>query len=110
VLFSGYGFIESRALLYALFVLDTVLFAFTMAQTTYINRIAPPSEHTATLSMGVAMNHVAAVLMPLIGGLLWNYAGYRWAFLTGVGAAVLSIGVALRLPPHRADAPAIGPA
>lgn len=109
VLFSGYGFIESRALLYALFVLDTVLFAFTMAQTTYINRIAPPSEHTATLSMGVAMNHVAAVLMPLIGGLLWNYAGYRWAFLTGVGAAVLSIGVALRLPPHRAEAPGASP-
>lgn len=102
ILFSGYGFIESRALLYALFVLDTVLFAFTMAQTTYINRIAPPSEHTATLSMGVAMNHVAAVLMPLIGGLLWNYAGYRWAFLTGVGAAALSVGASLLLPPHPA--------
>jgi MFS family permease len=107
VLFSGYGFIESRALLYALFVLDTVLFAFTMAQTTYINRIAPPAEHTATLSMGVAMNHVAAVLMPLIGGLLWNYAGYRWAFLTGVGAAVLSIGASLLLPRHQTVAPGI---
>ncbi len=104
VLFSGYGFIESRALLYALFVLDTVLFAFTMAQTTYVNRIAPPAEHTATLSMGVAMNHVAAVLMPLTGGLLWNYAGYRWAFLTGVGAAVLSIGASLLLPPHQTAA------
>jgi MFS family permease len=109
VLFSGYGFIESRALLYALFVLDTVMFAFTMAQTTYINRIAPPGEHTATLSMGVAMNHVAAVLMPLTGGLLWNYAGYRWAFLTGVAAAVLSIGVALLLPAHRPAAPADAP-
>lgn len=100
VLFSGYGFIENRFLLYALFVLDTVLFAFTMAQTTYINRIAPPNEHTATLSMGVAMNHVASVVMPLTGGLLWNYAGYRWAFLTGVAAALLSVGVSLFLPPR----------
>ena len=100
VLFSGYGFIENRGLLYALFVLDTVLFAFTMAQTTYINRIAPPSEHTATLSMGVAMNHIASVLMPLTGGMLWNYAGYRWAFLTGVAAALLSVGVSLYLPAH----------
>jgi predicted MFS family arabinose efflux permease len=102
VLFSGYGFIENRILLYALFVLDTVLFAFTMAQTTYINRIAPPSEHTATLSMGVAMNHVASVTMPLTGGLLWNYAGYRWAFLTGVLAALLSVAVSFLLPPRSA--------
>jgi MFS family permease len=100
ILFSGYGFIEHRGLLYSLFVLDTVLFAFTMAQTTYVNRIAPPNEHTATLSMGVAMNHVAAVTMPLTGGLLWNYAGYRWAFLTGVVAALLSILASLFLPAH----------
>jgi len=102
LLFSGYGFIENRGLLYALFVLDTVLFAFTMAQTTYVNRIAPPSEHTATLSMGVAMNHVASVLMPLTGGLLWNYAGYRWAFLTGVAAALLSVVASLFLPRRQA--------
>ena len=109
VLFSGYGFIENRSLLYALFVLDTVLFAFTMAQTTYVNRIVPPSEHTATLSMGVAMNHIASVLMPLAGGLLWKFAGYRWAFMTGVAAALLSVIVSLYLPGHasanRADQP-----
>jgi MFS family permease len=105
LLFSGYGFIEDRHFLYALFVLDNVLFAFTMAQTTYVNRIAPKEEHTATLSMGVAMNHIASVAMPLAGGLLWNYAGYRWAFLTGVGAALVSVGVSLCLPEH---APAAG--
>jgi MFS family permease len=105
LLFSGYGFIEDRFFLYALFVLDNVLFAFTMAQTTYVNRIAPKNEHTATLSMGVAMNHIASVIMPLAGGLLWNYAGYRWAFLTGVVAALVSVCVSLCLPAH---APAAG--
>jgi predicted MFS family arabinose efflux permease len=100
LLFSGYGFVENRYFLYALFVLDNVLFAFTMAQTTYVNRIAPKNEHTATLSMGVAMNHIASVAMPLAGGLLWNYAGYRWAFLTGVVAALVSVCVSLCLPAH----------
>ena len=28
-----------------------------------------------TLSMGVAMNHVAAVTMPLVGGIVWKYLG-----------------------------------
>jgi len=107
VVFCGYGFIESQLFLQGLFVMDNMLFAFTMAQTTYVNRIAPRAEHTATLSMGVAMNHVASVVMPLTGGLLWNYFGYRWAFLTGVVAAALSIAVSLQLPAHRAT-PATG--
>lgn len=102
LLFSGYGLLEDRRLLYGLFVTDNAFFAFTMALTTYVNRIAPPAEHTATLSMGVAMNHIAAAVMPLTGGLLWNYVGYRWAFVTGVVAAVLSVLVALRLPRHTA--------
>jgi hypothetical protein len=95
--FVGYALIRNRAVLYLLFVVDNAFFVFTMALTTYVNRIAPPSEHTPTLSMGVAMNHVAAVTMPLVGGILWKYLGYEWAFLTGAAAAALSVVVALRV-------------
>lgn len=105
-LFSGYGFIESRTLLCAVYVLDNMLFAFTMAQTTYVNRIAPPEEHTATLSMGVAMNHIASVVMPLTGGLLWEHVGYRWVFLTGAAAALVSVAISMRLPAHTPTASA----
>ncbi|MCY3023833.1 MAG: MFS transporter [Planctomycetota bacterium] len=98
VFFVCYAMIESRYLLWALFIVDSVFFVFTMALTTYVNRIAPKEEHTPTLSMGVAMNHIASVAMPLIGGLLWQRFGYQWAFLTGVAAAACSILVALRLP------------
>jgi predicted MFS family arabinose efflux permease len=109
IVFSGYAFVESRYFLYGLYVMDNALFAFTMAQTTYVNRIAPPEEHTPTLSMGVAMNHIASVAMPLIGGLLWKYCGYRWTFITGVGAAGLSVLVSLRVPKHHAGEPAAEP-
>jgi MFS family permease len=97
-LFSGYGLVENKHLLWTLFVLDNAFFAFTMALTTYVNRIAPPAEHTPTLSAGVAFNHIAAVIMPLTGGLLWQYAGYRWAFMTGIVAALVSAAVAMRVP------------
>jgi MFS family permease len=98
VFFVCYAMLESRYLLWALFIIDNVFFVFTMALTTYVNRIAPKEEHTPTLSMGVAMNHIASVAMPLTGGLLWERFGYQWAFLTGVGAAALSIFVASHLP------------
>ena len=97
--FVGYATIPVKHVLYALFVIDSAFFVFAMALTTYVNRIAPSREHTPTLSMGVAMNHVAAVAMPFIGGILWTY-GYKWTFLAGAVAAALSILAALRVPRH----------
>ncbi|KKL76385.1 hypothetical protein LCGC14_2045440, partial [marine sediment metagenome] len=103
VFFIGYAVTDNLCALYYLFVIDNAFFVFAMALTTYVSRIAPPSEHTATLSMGVAMNHVAAVTMPLVGGLLWKYAGHEWVFLVGALAAALSILVALRVPAPDAE-------
>ena len=100
VFFVGYALVRSVPVLYGLFVIDNAFFVFTMALATYVGRIAPPSEHTPTLSMGVAMNHVAAVTMPLAGGLLWKYLGYQWTFLIGAVAAALSVLVALKVPPR----------
>ena len=100
--FIGYACISSRLALWGLFILDNALFSLGMALTTYVRKIAPVSEHTPTLSMGVAMNHVAAVLVPLAGAFLWKYAGFRSAFLGGAAIAVVGVGVASKLPLHSA--------
>jgi hypothetical protein len=52
------SFVPAKGLFYAIFVLDGAFFVFAVGLTTYVSRIAPASEHTPTLSMGVAMNHV----------------------------------------------------
>ncbi len=96
--FLGYAFSLDRRVLYTLYVIDSAFFVFAIALTTYVNRIAPPQEHTATLAMGVAINHVAAVVMPLVGGLLWKFAGYQWVFICGAGAAGLSALISLLVP------------
>jgi predicted MFS family arabinose efflux permease len=98
--FIGYALVPSAYLLYFLFVSDSALFMLSMATTTYVNRIAPSSEHTPTLSMGVAMNHVAAVAMPLAGGFLWQFLGYQYAFGLGAVAAALSVVAAMFVPRH----------
>jgi len=101
--FVGYAYVPNATVLQILFVVDCAFFVLVMALTTYVSRIAPPAEHTPTLSMGVAMNHVSAVLMPLVGGLLWRHFGPRWAFLAGAAAAVISIAVATLIPSKRAQ-------
>jgi len=105
VMFVGYAVIDVRWVLWGLFVVDNTMFVFTMALTTYVNRIAPPEEHTPTLSMGVAMNHIAAVTMPLAGGIVWYHFGYQWAFLLGAAAAAVSIIAAWFIPAHNRTEP-----
>jgi MFS family permease len=78
--------------------LDNATFVFNTGLTTYVNKIAPRSEHRPTLSMGVAANHVASVAMPFLGGILWTILGYQWAFLIGIPAAAASIAIVLKMP------------
>jgi MFS family permease len=50
--------------------------------------------------MGVTMNHVAAVIAPLVGGLAWHYFGYRVIFFSGAVVALISFGVTQLMPKH----------
>jgi predicted MFS family arabinose efflux permease len=98
VLFLGYAFLRGKYILYGVYVLDNATFVFNTGLTTYVNKIAPKSEHRPTLSMGVAANHVASVTMPFLGGILWTVLGYQWAFLIGIPAAAASIAIVLKMP------------
>jgi MFS family permease len=101
VVFIAYAQLKQPRLLYILYVLDSVLFLLNMALPTYVGRIAPASDRTPTLSMGVAFNHIAAVAMPLVCGLLWVRYGYQWVFYLGSAVAAASIFAALAVPKHR---------
>ena len=98
LMFIGYAFLQGKYILYTVYILDNATFVFNTGLTTYVNKIAPKSEHRPTLSMGVAANHVASVTMPFVGGILWATLGYRWAFLVGVPAAAASISIVMGMP------------
>lgn len=89
--FAGYALVRSVLVLEVLWVLDSVLFSFGVGITTYLSRIVRPGEMTPSLSMGQTMNHVAAVVIPVAGGLLWHRFGYHAPFWCGVAAAFVSL-------------------
>lgn len=103
VLFVGYATVQSRYPLYGIFILDNAFFVFSMALTTYVNRIAPKLEHTPTLSAGVAFNHIAAVAMPFLGGIVWDLFGFKWTFLIGAFAAAVSVAAVQIIPKKGSD-------
>jgi predicted MFS family arabinose efflux permease len=99
--FMGYAFIQHRPSLYALYCIDNLIFFGGIALTTYAHKIAPPDELKPTLAMGVTMNHVAAVMAPLIGGYVWLNFGYQVIFISGSIMAFVSLIVTQWVDPEK---------
>jgi predicted MFS family arabinose efflux permease len=85
LVFMGYALVHRVEILFGLYIIDNILYLSSMALGIYIKRIADPEEMRPTLAMGMTVNHVAAVLMPLIGGFLWRALGYEIVFFLGAG-------------------------
>ena len=97
--FSGYALVQHRPTLYALYCIDNLIFFGGIALTTYLYKISPEEDLKPSISMGVTMNHAAAVFAPLIGGLAWYYLGYQVIFFSGAALALLSLAVSQWLDP-----------
>ena len=70
------------------FVIDNSMSAVEMARFTYARKIAVDLDDvTPTLSTGVSLQHVASMVIPVFGGLLWLSFGYQAVFM---GAAVVA--------------------
>ena len=104
--FAGYALVQRIVVLESLWVLDSVLFSFGVGITTYLSRIVRPGEMTPSLSMGQTMNHVAAVVIPVAGGLLWHRFGYHAPFWCGVVAALVSLFITQSVLPRTQRVPA----
>lgn len=99
IVFLGYATFQTVGALYALFLIDYVLFSFGMGFTTYLHRIVREGELTPCLAMGTTMNHIAAVTVPVGGALLWTYSqNYQLPFWVGVGIATISLFATFSLP------------
>ncbi|CAN5445615.1 hypothetical protein BH11ARM2_BH11ARM2_37190 [soil metagenome] len=102
LVFAGYAVSRRVEVLVGLFLLDNVLFSFGVGFTTYLHRIVRPGELTPCVAMGVTMNHIAAVTVPIGGALLWKASGdYRLPFMVGTLLAVGSLFATMRLPVGR---------
>jgi predicted MFS family arabinose efflux permease len=59
--------------------------ASTIAINSYFQKIAiGPEEITPNVSLGQTINHIAAVVVPVTGGILWESIGSQSTFIAGV--------------------------
>jgi predicted MFS family arabinose efflux permease len=87
--------------LFAVYLVDSMMWSLAVAKSTYANRIVEKGERTRLLAMGITMNHVGAVTLPIIGGMLYAGMGYRFPFYCGAAIALISLFIAQRVPERR---------
>jgi predicted MFS family arabinose efflux permease len=99
---GGFAFSSFLPLLYAIFVLDNLMFATRIARTTYLNRIVEERSHLApTISFGVTIDHAVSMTIPAAGGLLWAAYGYKSVFIAASALSVAGFLAALAVEDGR---------
>ena len=85
--FIIYIYIDSKILIGLVYILDSILINFKIAIQSYFQKIAEPKDISASIAVSFTINHIIAVFLPFIGGMLW-LIDYRIPFILG---AILSL-------------------
>jgi hypothetical protein len=101
IVFVSYAFVDSIAVAIALYLLDHLFFAMAIAIKTYFQKIADPADIAATSSISFTINHIAAVVLPALLGLVWVIKPSA-VFLIGAALALASL-IISQLIPDRPD-------
>lgn len=88
--FCVYAFSDSKALVACLYVLDQLVINFAMCVGTYFQKVGDPGDIAPTMAVGFTINHIAAVVIPVIGGALWLWDA-RLVFLGGAALSLCSL-------------------
>jgi hypothetical protein len=89
-IFLAYAVVQSKIILGMLFVLDHIFFNFAIAIQTFFQKVADPRDIAPSMAVGFTINHIAAVVLPAVGGLLWM-VDYRIPFVAGAAMSVVSL-------------------
>ena len=95
--FLGYALVESAMIAVVLYVLDHLFFAMAIAQKTYFQKIANPADIASTAGVSFTINHIAAVVIPVLFGSLWIFSP-SLVFYAGAIMAVVSLLLAFNIP------------
>jgi hypothetical protein len=109
IVFTSYAFVESAAVAAGLYIIDHLFFALSIAINTYFQKISDPQDIAATSSVSFTINHIAAVFIPAILGIVW-LSSPSTVFLVGSAIAIASLVLCSLIPrdPHPGNETLLG--
>jgi len=97
IVFTSYAFVTNVYVALGLYILDHVLFSMAIALKTYFQKIADPKDIASASAVSFTINHIAAVFLPFILGMLWLKSSF-WVFVIGSSIACLSFALSFLIP------------
>ncbi|APW65216.1 hypothetical protein LPB137_04840 [Poseidonibacter parvus] len=97
IVFISYAFVDNLYIAFALYVIDHLLFAMAIALKTYFQKIADPKDIASASAVSFTINHIAAVFLPVLLGLVWLYS-HSLVFIIGGLIAVISVVLSFLIP------------
>ena len=89
-IFTAYATTDSKLLVAFIYILDQIFFTFAIAIRTYFQKVGDPQDIAPSMAVGFTINHLAAVFLPAIGGMLW-VTDYRIPFFAGAAMGAISL-------------------
>ncbi|MET0072608.1 MAG: MFS transporter [Candidatus Thiodiazotropha sp.] len=103
LVFCGYALVETAWIAAVLYIIDHLFFAMAIALKTYFQKIAAAEDIASTAGVSFSINHIAAVIIPVLFGIVW-LSSPALVFLAGAAMAAISFSLSLLVP----KVPAIG--
>ncbi|GHV50867.1 MFS transporter [Deltaproteobacteria bacterium] len=98
LIFWTYCNTDNRILVGALYIVEQLFTNFYMAIRTFFQKIADPQDIAPSSAVGQTINHISAVILPVVGGALWMI-DYRIPFQIGIGVALCALLATLFINP-----------
>ena len=89
-IFVAYAVTGSKLVVAFLYILDHIFFNFSIAIRTYFQKVGDPRDIAPSMAVGFTINHIAAVFLPALGGVLWMI-DYRIPFISGAVMSLVSL-------------------
>jgi hypothetical protein len=97
IVFIAYAFVNNAELAAGLYIVDHFFFALAIAIKTYFQKIADPADFASSAGVAFTINHIAAVILPVVLGILWLNSPAT-VFLVGAALAGLSLLLSCNIP------------
>ena len=97
LVFLTYAFTTSKVIVVLMYLFDHVLFNFAIAIRTYFQKVGDPQDIAPSMAVGFTINHIAAVVIPVLGGLAWM-VDYRIPFVVGAVMSAVSLCAVQKIP------------
>jgi len=97
LVFGGYALVQSATAAAVLYIVDHLFYSMAIAIKSYFQKIVDERDIAASAAVSFTINHIAAVVIPVLFGLLW-LASPAAVFWCGAAMAGISLLLAQNIP------------